>query len=163
MCANVVSGRSREREFTSPAASLLSSHDHPAGRIGRFWMRWLIGGAALKRTHSPASQGAGAMPGTHRQQRCFFSKVLCFVGGSGHREDRTILDARLVGGAALKRTHSSWRYAGNPSPTALFFQQGALFCCRQRGQKLCFTLEGKPESFCSATVRSSNIHIRHCG
>ena len=37
--ANVVSGRSREREFTSPAASLLSSHDHPAGWIRRFWMR----------------------------------------------------------------------------------------------------------------------------
>ena len=25
-----------------------------------------------------------------------------------------------------------WRYAMNPSPTALLFQQGALFCCRQR-------------------------------
>ena len=83
------------------------------GWIGRFWMQdWLV--VRRKRTHSPAPQGAGAMRGTHRQQRCFF-------------------------------------------------QQGALFCCRQRGQKLCFTPEGKPESFCSATVRSSNIHIRHCG
>ena len=34
-----------------------------------------------KRTHSSASQRAGAMQGTHRQQRCFFSKALCFVVG----------------------------------------------------------------------------------
>ena len=84
--ANVVSGRSREQEFTSPAASLLSSHDHPAGWIGRFWMRrWLV---VRRKAHAQ----------------------LCFA--------------------------ESWRYAGNPSPTALFFQQCALFCCRHRAHSI---------------------------
>ena len=60
MRANCVSGRSRERKFTSPVAFLLSSHDHRAGWIDRLGalVGWWCG---AKRTHSPASQGAGAM------------------------------------------------------------------------------------------------------
>ncbi len=88
-------GGGRSRTLTSSAAGLVNGSSrrlplpcyHPAiippggsddfGCGGGWW-------CGAKRTHSSASQRAGAIQGTHRQQRCFFSKALCFVAGTGY-------------------------------------------------------------------------------
>ena len=87
-------GGGRSRALTSSAAGLVNGSSrrlplpcyHPTiippggsddfGCGGNWW-------CGAKRTHSSASQRAGAMQGTQRQQRCFFSKALCFIVGKG--------------------------------------------------------------------------------
>ena len=61
-------------------------------------------------------------------RRCFFSRVLCFVVGKERyciSDNSKIVFLKFVVFLELLSSDSS-------QPASLFFQQGALFCCRRR-------------------------------
>ena len=121
MRANCVSGRSRERKFTSPAAFLLSSHDHRADWIDRFWGHVSVGGAAqsartalLRRGLAQCRVPIGSTVfwgmcrlvvrrRTHAQP--------CYAGGwrnAVSRLDRPFFGARVGWRCGAERTHSTF-------------------------------------------------------